>query len=179
MVIPFAVWMELSLPLEFILPVVPLRVVMLVVLPDPLTSARLPSARVTVFEPLVCNSVPGRGADVAPPAFDDAFAAGAPALAGVAPALDGVAVVEPERAPVPVPVGFAPGAVDLFPAAAAGPVFEGPDAAGPVFEGPDAAGPVFEGPDAAGPVFEGPDAEGPVFDAPELEVPPLAAGLFF
>jgi hypothetical protein len=168
--------MELTLPLEFILAVVPLRVVMLVVLPDPLTSARLPSARVTVFEPLACDSVPGRGADVAPPAFDGAFAVGAPALGGatpsladVAPTLDGVVAVEPGRAPVPVPAGFAPGPVDLFPAAAAGPVFEGPDAAGPVFEGPDAAGPVLEGPDAAGLVF----------DAPELEVPPPAAGLLF
>jgi hypothetical protein len=159
MVIPFAVWMELTLPLEFILPVVPLRVVMLVVLPDPLTSARLPSARVTVFEPLACDSVPSRGADVAPPAFDGAFAGGAPGLVGVAPTLDAVVAVEPGRAPVPVPAGFAPGAAGLFPAAAAGPVFEGPDAAGPVFEGPDAAGLVF--------------------DAPELGVPPPAAGLSF
>ncbi len=66
MVIPLFVWMELTLPLEFMRAVVPPRVVMLVVLPDLLTDAVLPFARVTVLEPPALVAPPVLEADVAP-----------------------------------------------------------------------------------------------------------------
>ena len=110
---PFAVWMELTLPFAFILAVVPLFVVMLVVLPDLLTDAVLPFARVTVLEPPAFAVAPDFEADVAPARF--AVLAVAPVFPAVA--VVGFAAVVVLVFPAVVVVGFAPVVVLVLPAA--------------------------------------------------------------
>jgi len=104
--------MELTLPFAFILAVVPLFVVMLVVLPDLLTDAVLPFARVTVLEPPAFAVAPDFEADVAPARF--AVLAVAPVFPAVA--VVGFAAVVVLVFPAVVVVGFAPVVVLVLPA---------------------------------------------------------------